>query len=351
METNSGRLRGSLLCPGFAVSLSSFIAPVKLGALNRSSRKGVRLAMRGRSRFSATVATDELAEVITNELQFGKVTSMSRSGSSGWAVMHMITTDKGKRLFAKVSRENVEMFAGEKESLSAMFNTHTIRVPEVYHCGSLRGIEGSFIIMEALDLYSVFDQARLGENLAKMHLAEPTIDEAKEGKFGFVVDNTLGPTPQPNGWMDDWVEFFRERRLRHQLMLTNDSNLIRKGNELCSRLDELFEDVKGTIKPSILHGDLWSGNVNGVGKSAEPVIYDPASYYGHHEAEFGMSWCMELTTAFWTSYRKFIPEAEGFKTRRKLYQLYHYLNHFNIFGGSYYNVSELMIDQLLKGIN
>ncbi|CAN8074921.1 unnamed protein product [Agarophyton chilense] len=307
--------------------------------------------MRGRSRAVATIATDELSKVITDKLQFGNVTSMTRAGSSGWAVMHLITTDKGKRLFAKVSREDVEMFAGEKESLSAMFNTRTIRVPEAYDCGSLKSIQGSFIIMEALDFFSIYDQARLGDKLARMHLAEPTVVEAKEGKFGFTSDNTIGPTPQPNGWMDDWIEFFRERRLRHQLMLTNDSNLIRKGNELCSRVDELFEDVKGTIKPSILHGDLWSGNVNGIGETREPVIYDPASYYGHHEAEFGMSWCMELTSVFWENYRKHIPEAQGFKRRLKLYQLYHYLNHFNIFGGSYYDMSEILIDQLLKGID
>ncbi|PXF48373.1 Protein-ribulosamine 3-kinase, chloroplastic [Gracilariopsis chorda] len=337
--------------PAFAQGFPLRSAHISTKQLGWHKPKKHSMPVKPRPLLTATIATDEISRVIAKDLNLGSVTSMSRAGSSGWAVMHKATTDKGKRLFIKVSREDAEMFEGEREGLYAMFKTNTIRVPEAYHCGRLNGVQGSFIIMESLDLHAIYSQERLGDQLGKMHLAEPVVAEAKQGKFGFVVDNTLGATPQPNGWMDDWVEFFRERRLRHQLLLTNDANLITKGDELCSRLDELFEDVKGTIKPSILHGDLWSGNVSGLGRTAEPVIFDPASYYGHHEAEFGMSWCMDLTSAFWGAYRNHIPEAEGFKRRLKLYQLYHYLNHFNLFGGGYYGMSDLLLTQLLKGIN
>lgn len=296
-----------------------------------------------------TPATDEISTVIEKQLKLGKVVSMSRSGSSGWAVMHRATTDTGLHLFIKVSRDSVGMFQGEFSGLSAMYETHTIRVPKVYHCASLNSISGSYIVMEALNLSPVFNMNKLGEHLAKMHLAEPTIEEAKQGKFGFVVNNTIGATPQPNGWMDDWVEFFRERRLRHQVLLTNDSNLIDKGNRLCSRLDELFEDIRGTIKPSLIHGDFWGGNVSGIGNE-EPTIYDPACYFGHHEAEFGMLWCMQLSPSFWASYRGLIPKSKDFDRRLRLYQLYHYLNHYNLFGGGYYGMADSHLTSLLNSL-
>lgn len=275
---------------------------------------------------------------------------MSRMGSSGWAVMHRATTENGNRLFIKVSRDDVSMFEGEVEGLSAMFKTNTIRVPEVYSCGSLKNVQGSFIIMEALEMIPIFDQQQLGRQLAEMHLAEATLPEAKNGMFGFSVDNTIGATPQPNGWMDNWVEFFKQRRLMHQVLLTGDSELIQKGTQLSSKLDDLFKDVQGTIRPSLLHGDLWSGNISGVGHEGCPTIFDPACYYGHHEADFGMSWCMEFTSAFWEAYRELIPKAEGFDQRLKLYQLYHYLNHYNLFGGGYYGMANHLLSDLLLGL-
>lgn len=298
-----------------------------------------------RSRPMATVATDEIEKVIAENLDIGKVTAMTREGSSGWAVMHRATTDTGKRLFIKVSREDVSMFEGEANGLSAMFATHTIRVPEVLHYGPLSSVQGSYIIMEALELSPIYNQHELGRKLAEMHMADPVLPEAQQGKFGFSVDNTIGATPQPNGWMDDWIAFFRERRLKHQLLLTGDSSLMDRGGRLCLRLHELFDDVKGEIRPCLLHGDLWSGNISG--EESAPVIFDPACYYGHHEAEFGMSWCGGFGPGFWEGYHEVIPRAPRFETRQKLYQLYHYLNHYNLFGGSYYGMADLLLNQLL----
>ena len=94
------------------------------------------------------------------------------------------------------------------------------------------------------------------------------------------------------------------------------------------------------IKPSILHGDLWSGNMAATREKRtgldKAVIFDPACYYGHSEAEFGMSWCANFTEQFWGAYREIVPEEPGWKERWELYKLYHYLNHFNLFGSSYY---------------
>lgn len=295
-----------------------------------------------------TKATDEISRVITDQLQMGKVLSMTRTGSSGWAVMHRATTDSGKHLFIKVSREPVDMFEGEAAGLSVLHKTNTICVPKVYHTGTLSAMYGSYIIMDALELFGVFDMSQLGNHMARLHLAEPVLPEAQAGQFGFAMDNTIGATPQPNSWCSDWIEFFRERRLRHQILLSNDADLVDKGTQLCLRLDELFEDVKDDIKPSLLHGDFWGGNVAGV--EGAPAVFDPACYYGHHEAEFGMLWCMQLSEAFWVDYRKLIPKAEGFDRRLKLYQLYHYLNHYNLFGGSYYGMADHLLTDLLNSL-
>lgn len=183
--------------------------------------------------------------------------------------------------------------------------------------------------------------------------------------FGFPVDNTIGGTSQPNGWMDNWIDFYRERRLQHQLNLTKDPKLQQMGEKLCANLELFFEGVEvspqttthtkcvrsicwqrsaccsaqfGTaagmwshrmdtkscwmfglqnaslcvalqVKPSVLHGDLWSGNISGV--DGQPSIFDPAVYYGHSEADFGMSWCAGFSSAFYDAYHKVMPKAPG----------------------------------------
>ena len=166
-----------------------------------------------------------------------------------------------------------------------------------------------------------------GRLLAQMHLATPLAPEAQQGQFGFPVNNTIGATPQPNPWTASWVDFFRDHRLAHQLRLARDPTLSRLGDKLLPNLECLFEGID--VKPSTLHGDLWSGNIGAVvaegGEGQRPTIYDPAVYYGHHEAEFGMSWCASFSQEFYRAYHELIPKEPGFDSRRKLYLLYHYL--------------------------
>ena len=122
------------------------------------------------------------------------------------------------------------------------------------------------------------------------------------------------------------------------IRLSRDAQIQELGEKLVDKIDVFFKDIASTIKPSILHGDLWSGNVSGVREhdgSCKAVIYDPATYYGHHEAEFGMSWCAGFNSSFWSGYREHVPKENGFEQRLKLYKLYHYLNHYVLFGGGY----------------
>eukprot|EP00184_Porphyridium_aerugineum_P008174 CAMPEP_0184692486 /NCGR_PEP_ID=MMETSP0313-20130426/953_1 /TAXON_ID=2792 /ORGANISM="Porphyridium aerugineum, Strain SAG 1380-2" /LENGTH=388 /DNA_ID=CAMNT_0027150321 /DNA_START=94 /DNA_END=1260 /DNA_ORIENTATION=+ len=287
-----------------------------------------------------------ISKWIEDNLDYGVVVSRSGTGmSSGWSSTGEIVTQSGKKLFLKYSTtEPLLMFRGEAESLRAMHATNTIRVPYAYHYGELDDPPGfTFILMEHLNFSGRLSQAELGESLARMHLAEPVMQEAKNGKFGFSVDNTIGGTYQPNEWMNDWVEFFIQRRIMHQVKLARDPTLRSLAEKLCKKMPDYFRGI--TVKPSILHGDLWSGNVSSCG--GKPVIFDPATYYGHHEAEFGMSWCANFSSEFYDAYHSLIPKEPGWHERRKIYTLYHYLNHYNLFGGGYYNSAKAIIDDLL----
>ena len=297
----------------------------------------------------------------------GKVVrTRSGPGGSGWARTYVLELKNGGRLFAKLAkgRDKETMFRGEFEGLNAMAATETIGVPRAFHYDDLFGREaGSWILMEHVDMSSSLDQRVLGTLLGEMHLAEPLQEEAKakantkeegsrsvQGRFGFCVDNTIGATPQPNDWTDDWVTFYREKRLWHQLQLTGDTKLLRLGEKALERMEEIFDPVKGKVRPSILHGDLWSGNIAADGSKkgkGKPVIFDPACYYGHHEAEFGMKWCASFGDGFWGAYHDVVPKEPGFDERQQMYMLYHYLNHFNLFGSSYYYSCE----NILKRFN
>ncbi len=175
-----------------------------------------------------------------------------------------------------------------------------------------------------------FDE-RLGAGLAALHRA--TADA-----FGFDRDGYCGSTPQPNGWLDTWVDFYRERRLRHQVRLARDAGRMgsderRVYDRLLERLeDRLPDDGEG---PALIHGDLWSGNLY-VTSDGAPGLVDPAAYYAHREAELGM---MTLFGGFgrgvFEAYEADWPLPPGWRERNGLYQLYHLLNHLNLFGGGY----------------
>lgn len=325
-------------CPG-ALSLSSC---ERSPAFKSSSFP--RISSRPKKLTVLAMSEDPVREWILTE---GKATQITRISPVGGGCINLASrydTDVGP-FFVKTNRSvGPAMFEGEALGLRLMYETNTIRVPKPFKIGSLRG-GGSFIIMEFIEFgASRNGQAALGRKLAEMHKA----GKSDKG-FGFEVDNTIGSTPQINTWTSDWIEFYAKHRLGYQLKLARDrygdSSIYEKGQRLAQNLGPLFEDVD--IEPCLLHGDLWSGNIT-YDKKGEPVILDPACYYGHSEAEFGMSWCAGFGASFYSSYFQVMPKQPGFERRRDLYMLYHYLNHYNLFGSGYRSSAMSVIDDYLR---
>ena len=234
------------------------------------------------------------------------------------------------------------MFEAEAAALAELAATGAVRVPLPVEHGAAAGL--AFLVLEYLPLGGGGTRALeiLGRRLAALHrIPQPF--------FGWHRDNTIGSTPQPNERGDDWIAFWRERRLGFQLDLAarngHGGELRRRGEQLLARFAELFAGYR--LVPALLHGDLWGGNV-GCTVEGEPVIFDPACYYGDREADLAMTELFGgFPERFYAAYREALPLDVGYPQRRALYNLYHVLNHLNLFGGGYRAQAEHMIDRLL----
>jgi fructosamine-3-kinase len=248
---------------------------------------------------------------------------------------------EGRDFFVKTNTASgLAMFEAEAAGLRELAASNTVRVPETICCGVADG--HAYLVMEFLDFSRAGDAALLGEQLAAMH-------RVSRKDFGWDRDNTIGSTPQINTSHNDWVEFWGERRLRFQFDLARDNGcsgrLIHHGEELLDRLDGFFSDY--SPQPALLHGDLWSGN-HGYLNDGQPVIFDPAVYYGDREADIAMTELFGGFSAdFYAGYREAWPLDAGYGVRKHLYNLYHVLNHFNMFGGSYQGQALQLCERLL----
>jgi protein-ribulosamine 3-kinase len=243
--------------------------------------------------------------------------------------------------FVKVNKAaRLAMLEAEADGLLALDGTGAIRVPAPVAHGAAGEI--AFLVLEWLDLDRGGRDAALGRALAVLH-------RTTAPQHGWHRDNTIGTTPQANAWCDDWATFFRDRRLAPQLALAarngHGGALRRDGERLLAVVPVLLRGHAPL--PSLLHGDLWSGNAARLA-SGEPVIFDPAVYHGDREADLAMTELFGGFGAdFHAAYREAWPLAAGYPLRRALYNLYHVLNHANLFGGSYRADAEAMIGRLL----
>ena len=256
-----------------------------------------------------------------------------------------VLSDEKNRYFVKTNASGrQDMFEAEALGLQALAASNTVRVPKpvCYGDDQLK----SYIVMEYLELDGSANQSELGEQLAAMH-------QLCEKQFGWSIDNTIGATPQINDWSESWLEFWRQHRLGFQLTLAAQNGytgqLQSLGEKLLIEMPVLFENR--IIKPSMLHGDLWGGNAAGLADGT-PVIFDPAFYYGDREADLAMTYVFGGFTAdFYASYQNAFPLDEGFAIRKIFYNIYHIINHLNMFGGGYHGQSLNMLRQVLAEIS
>ncbi|MEY2985165.1 MAG: hypothetical protein RLZZ568_1782 [Cyanobacteriota bacterium] len=246
-----------------------------------------------------------------------------------------------QQYFVKINQANqLAMFQTEALGLEQIAATDTIRVPQPICYGS----EGSqsYLVLEwlAFGRGNRDSWYRLGQQLAALHQAEGS------DQFGWQCENVIGATPQLNPWTDSWAEFFAEQRLGYQLRLAR-----RKGGDfpdpetIGPRVKALLGDRQP--RPALVHGDLWSGNA-AILSSGEPAILDPATYYGDPEVDIAMTELFGgFPAPFYQGYNAVSPLDRGYQRRKTIYNAYHILNHFNLFGGGYARQAQQMLKQCL----
>ncbi len=246
----------------------------------------------------------------------------------------------GRRYFAKTNdRSALDGFAAEADGLAALAAAGA-RVPAPLCRG--QADEHAFLVLEHLDLRGNGDYAALGRSLAAVHSVH---GEA----FGWHRDNYIGRTTQLNRRSPSWSDFWREARLEPQLELARKNglgrDLVGKGERLAEALPRLLSQHAPAA--SLLHGDLWSGNAGFLADGA-PVLFDPAVYWGDRETDLAMTELFGgFPRAFYSAYAEAGPLAQGYTVRKTLYNLYHVLNHANLFGGGFAAQAERMIERLL----
>ncbi|KAG5974828.1 hypothetical protein E4U55_008041 [Claviceps digitariae] len=290
--------------------------------------------------------------------------TISSHGHSGFSSTFKLTTrtenGRPKSYFVKTGsgEEAEQMFRGEHASLNAIHSIVPNLCPQSHAHGPLAAQPNTyFLITDFLHLETA-SRARQGPSLAaklaKLHTTPAPIPEGHPQRmFGFPVPTCCGETPQDNSWRASWADFYAENRLRGIL----GACLREQGSdaELRSTVDAVADRVvprligEDTVKdmtPVVVHGDLWSGNY-GVGRvdggeeaRQEALVFDPAAVYAHSEYELGMMRMFGggFGGRFWEEYEELVPRAEPrgeWEDRLLLYELYHHLNHFAMFGGGY----------------
>ena len=247
----------------------------------------------------------------------------------------------GDTFFLKQSSwEDRALLETEAAGLTALARTKTVRTPTLVGRGKVG--QQFVLLLEWMDLGPLENRsgAILGEQLAALHRA------GGSETFGWEQDNFIGATPQQNAPNTSWPEFFRERRLLPQISLAQEQgHSLPDAEPLLSGIESFFPDGAEPT-PSPLHGDLWGGNAASDG-AGNPVLFDPAFYFGDPETDLAFSHFFGgFPASFYRSYQEQISERPGWKTRQTLYNLYHVLNHLNLFGSSYQTGAVRMIEEL-----
>lgn len=241
--------------------------------------------------------------------------------------------------FVKLHDTEAAMFRAESTALESLSSKGKLNTPTCY--GSVEEVSGAgclvlaYVPMQRLDDKGYF---AAGKMLAQCH-------QSLGEYFGWPEHNFIGSTPQLNHRSDNWPDFFLEQRIGFQIDRLRDSNL-RALRKRLPELNSLFDDHQPAA--SLLHGDLWGGNLSADSKGL-PIFYDPASYYGDRETDLAMTELFgRFPPEFYHGYESIWPIDEGYQQRKSLYQLYHILNHANLFGGGYRAQAAHTLTELLN---
>ncbi len=287
--------------------------------------------------------TQQIEQKINQPFVIKNIQSVSGGCINSAYILH---SDQ-KSFFIKLNQAKfLPMFEAEFSGLKELLDTKTIKIPQPIVCGL--SADKSFLVMENIPFSSPSKHSdeQFGEQLAALH-------QTQQPFFGWHIDNTIGSTTQHNPRSDDWLSFWQTHRLGFQLSLAETNgfggSLRQSGEKLSEALPLFFSDYHPT--PSLLHGDLWSGNAAVSATNSQPVIYDPACYYGDREADIAMTELFgKFGSNFYVGYSNTYPLDSDYSVRKNVYNLYHILNHLNLFGASYLSQAQNMIDSLLSEI-
>ncbi len=237
-------------------------------------------------------------------------------------------------------KDQLEMFIAEYHALNELQQVKQLQIPQPICYGSCE--DKSYLVMQYLPLSANGDQLVLGHGVANMH-------QIRSEKFGWKQNNTIGSTPQSNQYSDNWTEFWFYQRIKPQLEL-----LAKKGyhQQLLAKSEQIYLQIEKLFKyhqpqASLLHGDLWSGNFSFT-MQGSPVIFDPALYYGDRETDIAMTELFGgFNQRFYQGYQEVFPLADDYQQRKEIYNLYHILNHANLFAGSYISQAQQIIQQFI----
>lgn len=260
-------------------------------------------------------------------------------------------SDQSRTYFVKLNQASeIAMFEAEALGVKQIAQTQTIRAPQPICWGTEANT--AYLILEWLDLGGKSNNVaweEMGRKLACLHQWTPPQNEPGHDQFGWDINNTIGSTPQMNPWVKNWSEFWQQHRIGYQLKLARRrGGTFEQSEQLLEKIPEILADHHP--KPSLVHGDLWGGNAS-VTVTGEPVIFDPATYFGDREVDLAMTELFGgFPSVFYQGYYDVYPIDGGYERRKVLYNLYHILNHFNLFGGGYGSQANQMIRQLLRSI-
>ena len=281
----------------------------------------------------------DLLDYLSNliESKINKVQSVSGGDISSTFFLQAGT----KKLFLKINskKDALDMFLSEEKALNTIAKTNTIAVPKVLTCNTYT--KNSFILMEYINAKSpkTIELELFGLQLAQLH-------QITSNEFGFDSDNFIGSLHQSNKKHGNWNDFYIEERLVPQLQLAKSKRLL-SDSEIPEKnfMKEICHNFFNTVKPSLLHGDLWSGNYL-ISKDGTPFLIDPSTYFGHNEIDIAMSKLFGgFRSSFYDAYHEIIPKDRYTNIRIELYQLYYLLVHLNLFGRSYYSSVKCILNK------